>query len=86
MEKLIMVMAFVGSVLALLFALGTAFKVLRFPEGTDRMKKISASIRKGANAYLGRQYRIVSVFFAVMFVILGVMAWAVQTGPGRACS
>jgi K(+)-stimulated pyrophosphate-energized sodium pump len=81
MEKLIMVMAFVGSVLALLFALGTAFKVLKFPEGTDRMKKISASIRKGANAYLGRQYRIVSVFFAVMFVILGVMAWAKLLTP-----
>ena len=81
MEKLIMVMAFVGSVLALLFAVATAFKVLRFPEGTDRMKKISASIRKGANAYLGRQYRIVSVFFAAMFVILGVMAWAKLLTP-----
>ena len=31
MEKLIMVMAFVGSILALLFALLTAFKVLKFP-------------------------------------------------------
>ncbi len=81
MEKLIMVMAFVGSVLALLFAVATAFKVLKFPEGTDRMKKISASIRKGANAYLGRQYRIVSVFFAAMFVILGVMAWAKLLTP-----
>ena len=81
MEKLIMVMAFVGSVLALLFALATAFKVLKFPEGTDRMKKISASIRKGANAYLGRQYRIVSVFFIVMFAILGAMAWAKLLTP-----
>ena len=75
MEKLIMVMAFVGSVLALLFAAGTAFKVLKFPEGTERMKKLSASIRAGANTYLRRQYCIVAVFFAVMFVILGAMAW-----------
>ena len=32
------------------------------------------SIRKGANAYLKRQYSIVSVFFAFMFVLLCVMA------------
>ena len=81
MEKLIMVMAFVGSVLALLFAAGTAFKVLKFPEGTERMKKLSASIRAGANAYLRRQYCIVAVFFAVMFVILGAMAWAKLLTP-----
>jgi len=81
MEKLIMVMAFVGSILALLFALLTAFKVLKFPEGSERMKKLSASIRAGANAYLRRQYCIVSVFFAVMFVILGAMAWAKLLTP-----
>ena len=76
-----MVMAFVGSILALLFALLTAFKVLKFPEGSERMKKLSASIRAGANAYLRRQYCIVSVFFAVMFVVLGAMAWAKLLTP-----
>ena len=40
------------------------------------MKKISQSIRIGANTYLTRQYKVVGVFFAVMFVILGVMAFA----------
>ncbi len=76
-----MVMAFVGSILALLFALLTAFKVLKFPEGSERMKKLSASIRAGANAYLRRQYCIVSVFFAVMFVVLGAMAWVKLLTP-----
>ena len=33
-----------------------AKRVMSFDEGTDRMKKISASIRAGANAYLKRQY------------------------------
>ena len=69
MEKLLVVLSF-----ALLFAGLTAKRVMRFPEGTDLMKKISASIRQGANAYLKRQYRIVIVFFAIMFVVLGVMA------------
>ena len=74
MEKLLVVFSFAAAVLALLFAALTAKRVMRFPEGTDLMKKISASIRQGANAYLKRQYRIVIVFFAIMFVILGVMA------------
>ncbi len=74
MEKLVVALTFCGAVIALLYAFFTARRVMKFPEGTDRMKKISASIRAGANAYLKRQYRIVAVFFAAMFVLLGVMA------------
>ncbi len=40
------------------------------------MKKISYSIREGANAYLKRQYKIVLIFFGIMFVLLGAMAIA----------
>lgn len=75
LEKLLVIITFACSALALLFALLTAFKVLKFPEGTEKMKKISQSIRKGANAYLKRQYKIVIIFFAVMFVVLSVMAF-----------
>ncbi len=74
MDKYLVILTFACSVLALLFALITARRVIKFPEGTDKMKKISLSIRKGANAYLKRQYIIVSVFFAVMFLVLGGMA------------
>ena len=63
-----------GSVIALLFAIFTAKKVMGFSEGTERMQKIAASIRQGANAYLKRQYTVVSVFFICMFVVLCVMA------------
>ena len=72
---MIVCMTAAASVLALLFAVFTARKVLKFDEGTDVMKKISQSVRKGANAYLNRQYRIVIVFFGVLFVVLGVMAF-----------
>ena len=74
MEKIIVALTFAGSLLALLFALLMSRKVLKFSEGTDLMKKISLSIRKGANAYLKRQYKIVLIFFAVMFLILAIMA------------
>ena len=74
MELYLVIAIFVGSILALVFALIMAKRVMSFDEGTDRMKKISASIRSGANAYLKRQYTIVLIFFVVMFVILGAMA------------
>jgi K(+)-stimulated pyrophosphate-energized sodium pump len=64
-----------GALIALLFALIQARKVLAFSEGNDVMKRISAAVRAGANAYLKRQYIGVGMFFAVMFVILGVMAF-----------
>ena len=65
-----------GSVLALLFALYQARKIYTFPEGSDLMKRISQSVRTGANAYLKRQYTGVAFFFAAMFVVLGIMAFA----------
>ena len=74
METNLIILTFLGALLALLFAVFTARKVLKFDEGTDKMKAISMSIRKGANAYLKRQYTVVGVFFAVMFVIISVMA------------
>ena len=74
MEKYLVLFTFLGSVIALLFALFTAKKVLKADKGTEKMEKISDSIKKGANAYLKRQYTIVLCFFAGMFVVLCVMA------------
>lgn len=76
MEKTLMILTFIGAVLALVFAALTARKVIKFPVGTDKMRKISYAIREGANAYLKRQYKIVIIFFGVMFVVLGAMAVA----------
>ena len=38
------------------------------------MKKISLAVRRGANAYLKRQYTGVLIFFGIMFVILFILA------------
>lgn len=81
MEKTLVILTFLGSLLALLFAVFTAKKVLGFSEGNERMKTISGYIRKGASAYLKRQYTIVSVFFIGMFVILSVMAFCKLLTP-----
>ena len=74
MDRLLVILTFAGSLFALIFALVTTRKVMGYSEGNDLMKKISSSIRQGANAYLRRQYRIVLIFFAVMFLVLGTMA------------
>ena len=58
------------------FAIVQAKKVLSYSEGTDKMKKIASSIREGANAYLKHQYTTVAKVFAVVFVILLIIAFA----------
>ena len=75
MENLFWI-GFIGAAIAGLFALFQAKKVLSFSEGNDKMKKIAASIREGANAYLSRQYTTVLKVFAVVFVILLIIAFA----------
>ena len=66
----------VGAVVALIFAFAQSKKVLSFSEGTDTMKKIAASIREGANAYLKHQYTTVAKVFVLVFIVLLVMAFA----------
>lgn len=70
------ILAPIGSGVALFFALFLAIRVLRAPRGNEKMQKISDSIKDGANAYLKRQYGVVGIFFAMMTVILGIMAYS----------
>jgi len=65
----------VGALIALGFALIQGLKVLRYPKGNDAMEKIAEAIRTGAGAYLKRQYTTITWFFAIMFVILGMLAF-----------
>ncbi|MBR4282874.1 MAG: sodium/proton-translocating pyrophosphatase, partial [Clostridia bacterium] len=67
-------MSLTAAIIAILFVVFTAKKVLKFSQGTEKMAKISASISSGANAFLKRQYSIVGIFFACMFVIIFLMA------------
>ena len=69
-----------AAVPALLFALFTARKVLKMPEA-ECTRGIAAIIRKGANAFLKRQYAVVAVFFGCMFLVLGVLALVGFVGP-----
>ena len=67
---------FVGAALALIFAYLQTCKVMKCSEGDEKMVKIASSIRAGANAYLKQQYSTVAKVFAVVFVILLIIAFA----------
>ena len=67
-------LALAAAVIALCYAAVQFFSVKSKPEGTEKMQVISSKIRKGAMAYLKRQYKTVGIFFAVMFVILIILS------------
>ena len=79
MEKYLWI-GFIGAVLALLFAMIQRKKVMSYSEGNATMQKIARSIREGANAYLKHQYSTVAKVFAVVFVILLIIAFASDGG------
>ena len=66
----LMLFGLIGSLMALVFAFFMFKRVHSQSEGTEKMIKISALIRRGASAYLKRQYKGVGIFFSVVFVIL----------------
>jgi K(+)-stimulated pyrophosphate-energized sodium pump len=68
-------LGFVGAVVALIFAFVQRGIVMKHSEGNDKMVEIAQAIRDGANAYLKRQYVTVGKVFAVVFVILLIMAF-----------
>ena len=68
-------LGFAGALAALLFALQQKGRVMSYSEGTPAMQKIAGAIRSGANAYLKHQYATVAKVFAVVFVLLLVMAF-----------
>lgn len=64
-----------GAVLGLLFSAYQARIVMKADEGNEKVKSISAKIRKGADAYLKRQYKGVAIFFVLMFLVFLVMSF-----------
>lgn len=74
MEKLFL-LGFLGAVLGIGFAMLQRRRVLSVSEGSERMKKIAAAIRAGANAYLKHQYTTVFKVFAAVFVLLLALAF-----------
>lgn len=75
MFKLIWGIAFVCAVIALLQAYMFFKKMKASDEGNARMVEIAGYVREGANAYLTQQYKVVAIFFIVIFILLAIAAY-----------
>ena len=71
------------SLLALAIAYALRAQVLAQDEGTAKMKEIAAAIQEGAAAYLSRQFKTLSVFVAIVFVLLFTLPGDLDIRIGR---
>ncbi|MCT4601224.1 MAG: sodium-translocating pyrophosphatase [Marinifilaceae bacterium] len=71
----------VASLLALGFAWFFFKSLMKNSEGTPRMIEIAQYVRDGAMAYLKRQYNVVAKVFAVLFILLAIMAYLKVQNP-----
>jgi K(+)-stimulated pyrophosphate-energized sodium pump len=58
------------AVIGVAFAFLLVVIVMRHPAGNERMREISAAVQEGANAYLNRQVKTISVVALIIFVLL----------------
>jgi K(+)-stimulated pyrophosphate-energized sodium pump len=65
----------VTSLLALTFAYIFFRQMMKSSEGTEKMQRIAAHVRKGASAYLRQQYKIVIIVFIVITIIFSFLAY-----------
>ena len=73
------IISLVVSVLSLGFAWILSRMVSRLPDGTDKMKSIALAIRTGAQAFLSRQYRTISV----LAIVVAILIFAVYALTGK---
>jgi K(+)-stimulated pyrophosphate-energized sodium pump len=69
-NQVIVAVVAVVALLALAVAGGLVREVLSANEGTERMKDIGRAVQEGAAAYLGRQFRTLSIFVVLVFFLL----------------
>jgi len=65
----------ITSLLALSFAFYFFRQMMKSSEGTEKMQRIAAHVRKGASAYLQQQYKIVIIVFVVITIIFSFLAY-----------
>jgi len=62
--------SFIIGLLGVCFAVGLYFFVKKYPSGNELMNNIAESIHSGAMVFLKREYLHISVFVAVVFIVL----------------
>ena len=73
LNTILTIAAPIAGVAALLFAVILALSISKKDAGNDRMKEIAGNIAQGAKAFLFSEYKILIIFVAVLFVLIGVL-------------
>ena len=71
MENFLIIVPVVA-ILALLFAIVTSSAIGKKDAGNERMQEIAGAIAEGARAFLMSEYKVLLIFVAVMFVVIGL--------------
>ncbi len=85
-ERWALIGVLITAVIGLLYAVFLAAEVLRHDQGTEAMRKVSLAIRVGANAYLNRQFRAITLLILVLTALLYFTAAEQHVAIGRACA
>ena len=72
-------LAVVLGFVAVAYGIGLTLYLLKQPAGDAKMQEIAQAVQEGAQAYLKRQYTIIAVVAAVLFVLIGVLGSAVDS-------
>lgn len=70
MGKMILSVPVIG-LIGLLFAIFLRLHVIKQDPGNDRMREIADAIAEGARAFMTSEYRVLIIFVAVLFVVIG---------------
>ena len=73
MEQYAIYFALACAAAAIIYGLLSANWILALPQGNDRMRQIAAAIQEGAGAYMKRQYTIIAVVGAIIFLVLLIL-------------
>src|SRR5690348_12355275 len=72
-EKGLVAVILVIALAALAFAVVLVKQVMRADQGTPRMQDIARAVQEGAAAYLNRQFKTLSAFVLIVFVLLLIL-------------
>ncbi|MFH0857044.1 MAG: sodium-translocating pyrophosphatase [bacterium] len=66
----LLIASIVGALIALAYAAYLAIGIKKYDEGDDKMKEIALAIRKGAMAFLKKEYKILSIFAVIIAAVM----------------
>ncbi len=78
-----LIFALICALLAIAYGAWQTTRILKLPEGNERMREIAAAIREGAIAYLWRQYLTIATVGLILFLAIGfvpALGWATAFG------